>query len=156
MTTITAGTPIPKTGDFEFLSSTGGPLRVRRVGTGKLVALSAPAAIWNPVTLIEASEFLKALAVDMDPSLGEVPEVAPPASTERTKPTPQALKVLDYLRRHDSISQLVATEEIGTTRLAARIRELRVAGHKISREIKRSDRGKTYGSYRLVREAEAA
>ncbi len=156
MVTITAGEPIPKTGDIEFLSSTGAPLKVRRVGTGKLVALSALAAIWNPQTLMEGAEFLKALAVDMDPALAAAPAIPPPASTERTKPGPQALQVLDYLRRHEGISQLVATEEIGTTRLAARIRELRVAGHKIDRKMRRSDRGKPYGFYRLLREAEAA
>ena len=58
------------------------------------------------------------------------------------KPTPQALEVLSYLNQHKTITQLEATSKLLCTRLAARIKELRDAGHIIETIREQSTRTK--------------
>ena len=49
---------------------------------------------------------------------------------ENSKPT-QAQRVLDYINKFGSITQLEALQEIGVMRLASRVSELKKAGHSI-------------------------
>ena len=53
------------------------------------------------------------------------------------KPT-QCDKVLEYMRRYGSITQLEALRDIGCMRLASRISDLRYQGHSIGRRMKTS------------------
>ena len=50
----------------------------------------------------------------------------------------QCEKVLEYMRRFGSITQLEALHDIGCMRLASRISDLRAQGYPISRRIKTS------------------
>ena len=48
----------------------------------------------------------------------------------------QCEKVLDYMRRFGSITQIEALQDIGCMRLASRISDLRCQGYAIGRRIK--------------------
>ena len=50
----------------------------------------------------------------------------------------QCEKVLEYMRRFGSITQLQALQDIGCMRLASRISDLRYQGYAIGRRIKTS------------------
>ena len=50
----------------------------------------------------------------------------------------QCSKVLDYMRRYGSITQLEALRDIGCMRLASRISDLRYQGYAIGRRMKTS------------------
>ena len=52
---------------------------------------------------------------------------------ENHKPT-QAQRVLDYIRKHGSITQIQALQEIGVMRLASRVSDLRKQGFDIKGE----------------------
>ena len=52
---------------------------------------------------------------------------------ENHKPT-QAERVLDYIRKHGSITQFQAMQEIGVMRLASRVSDLRKQGFDIKGE----------------------
>lgn len=49
------------------------------------------------------------------------------------RPT-QTVRVLDYMRKHGSITTLDAVRDLGVLRLASRIIELKKAGYAISRD----------------------
>lgn len=51
-----------------------------------------------------------------------------------TNPT-QAMRVLDYMRKHGSITQIEALTELGVMRLASRISDLRKDGAEIKSEM---------------------
>lgn len=51
-----------------------------------------------------------------------------------SKPT-QAQRVLDYMARFGSITQLEALRDLGVMRLASRVSELRKKGHDIAGEM---------------------
>lgn len=66
-------------------------------------------------------------------------------------PVTQSQAVLMMLRLHaDGITPMDALHAVGCMRLAARIRELREAGHHIS-TTRETRRGITYARYRLER-----
>ena len=50
----------------------------------------------------------------------------------------QCCKVLEYMRRFGSITQLEALQDIGCMRLASRISDLRAQGYPIGRRMKTS------------------
>ena len=50
----------------------------------------------------------------------------------------QCVKVLEYMRRFGSITQLEALSDIGCMRLASRISDLRQQGYAIGRRMKTS------------------
>lgn len=63
--------------------------------------------------------------------------------------SPQELAVLEYIRKHGSITQMEATAELGVTRLAAVVCSLKKKGLAIrSEEIKVPSR---YGTARIAR-----
>ena len=62
----------------------------------------------------------------------------------------QTEAVLERLR-HGPLNQLQAYAEIGTTRLAARVDDLRKAGHIINTQMITSQNGKTFANYHLIR-----
>lgn len=66
----------------------------------------------------------------------------------------QEMKILEYIEKHGSITQLEATMELGITRLAARIADLRDAGHDIISEyevgLNRFGEKTRYKRYRLA------
>lgn len=64
------------------------------------------------------------------------------------RPT-QAKRILAHLARHDSITPMEALNLYGCFRLAARIAELKSAGHKIQTLHVRNDSGKRYARYVL-------
>lgn len=53
---------------------------------------------------------------------------------EHSKPT-QAQRVLDYMARFGTITQLEALRDLGVMRLASRVSELRKNGHDITGEM---------------------
>ena len=58
--------------------------------------------------------------------------------------------LLMYLKEYKSINALEALKELGSLRLAARIKDLRDQGHNITTENVRTDNGKMIASYKLV------
>ena len=62
--------------------------------------------------------------------------------------TTQCKQILEYMRKHGSITPLEALEYCGSFRLSARIKDLRDAGHKI-RTDHETKNGKTYARYFL-------
>lgn len=61
----------------------------------------------------------------------------------------QTDKILKHLKTGKTLTPLAALEKYGCFRLAARIEELRKAGHKIeTRRINR--KGKSYAGYKLA------
>jgi hypothetical protein len=65
----------------------------------------------------------------------------------------QTQKILEYLKSGKTISPGEALVWAGSFRLAARIKDLRDAGHVIETEMKADENGKRYARYRLVSEA---
>ena len=67
--------------------------------------------------------------------------------------------VLDYLKKYKSITQMEATNDLGITRLASRIADLKTAGVAIVSEFEhgknRFGRPTRYKRYRLEEEAES-
>lgn len=65
--------------------------------------------------------------------------------------------VLDYLKKYKSITQMEATNDLGITRLASRIADLKHAGYTIVSEFEhgknRFGRPTRYKRYRLDEEA---
>jgi hypothetical protein len=59
--------------------------------------------------------------------------------------------VLERLH-HGPLTQLQAYSEIGTTRLAARVEELRRAGHVINTAMVCTKNGKSFAAYSLIKE----
>lgn len=64
----------------------------------------------------------------------------------------QNTQVLEHLRRHKTITALEALREYGCFRLAARIKELRDAGHKIQ-SCMTTEKGKRFALYYIGRQA---
>lgn len=61
--------------------------------------------------------------------------------------------ILDWMEKHGSIDQLTATLELGCTRLAARISDLKEAGIPIADEYRTNpNTGKRFKSYWLKKE----
>jgi hypothetical protein len=63
----------------------------------------------------------------------------------------QTAAILGHLQSGQSITALEALELCGCFRLAARIRDLRAAGHSIISVPMRTSSGKTVACYRLTR-----
>jgi len=59
----------------------------------------------------------------------------------------QRAQVLDYLVKRNSITQVQALVEFGCFRLAARIEELRRAGHSIKSSRRTAENGARYVKY---------
>ena len=72
----------------------------------------------------------------------------PTLANDLTLP-PQARTVLRHLARGRSITALEALGVYRIFRLAARILELRDAGHDVITDMKQDETGKWYGEYRL-------
>lgn len=70
--------------------------------------------------------------------------------------TTQCDKVLDYLQKFGSITQLQALQDIGCMRLASRISDLRNQGYPIGRRIKtgknRYGESVSFAEYYLIEE----
>ena len=64
-------------------------------------------------------------------------------------PTPQAQKVLNYLRNNTGLSTLDAWTILGVLSPAKRIEELRNRGFDITTEWRKTQNGKRYGVYVL-------
>ena len=62
---------------------------------------------------------------------------------------PQARIVLRHLEKGKTITPMEAIVVYNIWRLAARICELRDAGHDVITEVRKDERGKKYGEYRL-------
>lgn len=62
---------------------------------------------------------------------------------------PQTRTILSHLQRRGSISPMEAQTAYGNTRLAAAIRDLRVAGFRITTELKRDEAKHQYARYRM-------
>jgi hypothetical protein len=63
----------------------------------------------------------------------------------------QTSAIIDYLATGKSLTPLLALDRFSCFRLAARISDLRRAGHRISCELVKMGNGKRVGRYRLVR-----
>lgn len=61
--------------------------------------------------------------------------------------TPQAIEVLTYLKQHRTIEPQEAWNKLGVYRLAARIKEMRDAGHVIETIRVYQDEKTYYGKY---------
>jgi hypothetical protein len=61
--------------------------------------------------------------------------------------------LLDHLQRQPSITPVEALAQYGCFRLAARVHELRQAGHDILTDMVHASNGKRYASYHLIRTA---
>lgn len=64
--------------------------------------------------------------------------------------TPQARKVLTHLKRKKSITPLEAIGVYGIYRLAARIYEIRAAGHQVITMMNKDEQFRPYARYRLA------
>jgi len=64
----------------------------------------------------------------------------------------QRVQVLEYLRKRNSITQVQALVEFGCFRLAARIEELRRAGHSIKSSPRTAENGVKYVKYLYAHE----
>lgn len=64
--------------------------------------------------------------------------------------TPQMRKVLNHLRTKGSITALEAMGVYNIYRLAARVKELRLAGYDINTDRRRDHNGKQYARYTLA------
>ncbi len=62
--------------------------------------------------------------------------------------TPQSSAILDFLRSGKELSPMLALSLMGSFRLAARVAELKAAGHRIETLTQRVN-GKAFASYRL-------
>ena len=63
----------------------------------------------------------------------------------------QKKMLLIYLKEYGSINALEALKELGSFRLAARIKDLRNEGHNITTENTRTATGKMIATYRLIK-----
>jgi hypothetical protein len=75
--------------------------------------------------------------------------LVPAKPTKTFAPSSQCGKLLMHLASGRSITPLQAFGTLGVYRLAARIHELKSAGHKIISTMKADEMGKTYASYSL-------
>ena len=66
-----------------------------------------------------------------------------------TKTTSQSAKVLHHLQNYGSLTAIEALELFACFRLAARINDLKEAGHDIQMEMKRLKNGKKIAVYSL-------
>lgn len=64
--------------------------------------------------------------------------------------TPQANTVLKHLQQHGSISQAEAATVYRIRALPRRISDLKEAGHKVTRELKKDPTGQRYARYSLA------
>jgi hypothetical protein len=62
----------------------------------------------------------------------------------------QASQILEYMRRGRSIDPMVALRLFGSFRLAARIKDLKDDGHRITREMIETREGKKIARYSLA------
>ena len=69
---------------------------------------------------------------------------------KKSKLTPRAIRVLNYMTKYGSISPLKALHELGDFRLSATIFELR-QHYEIDMKLKKSFNGKRYGEYTFKR-----
>lgn len=74
---------------------------------------------------------------------------APPVKATTFKKGSQCDRILKYLLAGHSITPLKARQLFNAERLAARILEIRQAGHKVKATIKADLNGKTYAEYSL-------
>jgi len=65
----------------------------------------------------------------------------------------QSDTILNYLKKHESISPVEALTVVGCFRLAARINDLRKQGHNIETKLKKDMNGRRYARYELVSKA---
>lgn len=65
----------------------------------------------------------------------------------------QNKQILAHLKRGGSITGLAAVERFGCTRLAARVRDLKDAGHAISGRWITTDAGKRFKEYYIAERA---
>lgn len=49
----------------------------------------------------------------------------------------QTDRVLDYIKAHGSITQMDATNELGISRLASRVHDLRAAGFPVTKQMEK-------------------
>ena len=68
-----------------------------------------------------------------------------------TKTTSQSAMILNFLENGGSLTPIEALEKFKCFRLAARINDLREAGHNINTEIFKDDNGKSYAVYSLTK-----
>lgn len=61
--------------------------------------------------------------------------------------------IMGHLRRHKSITPLTAISQYNCMRLAARIFDLKEAGHTINKEMIEISSGKQIARYTLIKEA---
>lgn len=61
--------------------------------------------------------------------------------------------IMGHLRRHKSITPLTAMSQYNCMRLAARIFDLKEAGHTINKEMVETHSGKQIARYTLIKEA---
>lgn len=61
--------------------------------------------------------------------------------------------IMGHLRRHKSITALTAINQYNCMRLAARIFDLKEAGHTINKEMIEISSGKRVARYTLIKEA---
>jgi hypothetical protein len=66
----------------------------------------------------------------------------------------QTDQILDHLRGQRTITAFEALQLYGSLRLAARIKDLREAGHTIHTEMVAVGKGKTVAEYTLIKEAQ--
>lgn len=64
----------------------------------------------------------------------------------------QTQTVLKHLQTHEHITPLEAIGLYGVYRLAARVNDLRNAGHKILTDMQVDPRGRPYARYRLLKQ----
>tara|TARA_R100000353_G_scaffold32477_1_gene26263 strand:- start:438 stop:668 length:231 start_codon:yes stop_codon:yes gene_type:complete len=63
----------------------------------------------------------------------------------------QSAMILNFLENGGSLTPIEALEKFKCFRLAARINDLREAGHNINTEIFKDDNGKSYAVYSLAK-----
>lgn len=69
--------------------------------------------------------------------------------------TSQSMQIIEYIKKHGSITSLEAIQHIGCTRLSGRIFDLKRAGHNIVKtmeEVPTRDGSTRVAVYRLVEE----
>jgi len=66
-----------------------------------------------------------------------------------SKTTSQSAMILNFLKSGGSLTPIEALQKFSCFRLAARINDLREAGHEIQTEIFKDDNGKSYAVYSL-------
>ena len=61
----------------------------------------------------------------------------------------QAMRILNYIKKHGSITNMDAFRDLGITRLSGRIYDLREAGYNITMTWETSEHGTRYGRFYL-------